>query len=83
MSRIDTICAGLLSTLPLTTAAAVVQWAGTEREQRLVTTLGRLAADANAAGLGSPAVILVGNAIGEAEAFCATDARHEDLAHAA
>jgi uroporphyrin-III C-methyltransferase len=63
-----------------------VQWAGTADERRLVTTLGRLADEANAAGLGSPAVILVGNAIGEAEAFTVRGfgrAASEGLAHAA
>jgi len=86
MSRIESICAGLMSTLPASTAAAVVQWAGSAGERRLVTTLGRLAAEANAAGLGSPAVILVGDAIGEAEAFGVLDSRHaasDGLAHAA
>ena len=86
MSRIESICAGLMATLPASTAAAVVQWAGTADERRLVTTLGRLAAEANAAGLGSPAVILVGNAIGEAEAFTVPGFGHaasDGLAHAA
>ncbi|BCL75153.1 uroporphyrin-III C-methyltransferase [Jeongeupia sp. HS-3] len=66
MSRIDSLAAGLMRTLPPCTPAAVVQWASTEREQRLVTTLGALAGDAETAGLGSPAIILVGEAVGEA-----------------
>jgi uroporphyrin-III C-methyltransferase len=42
-----------------------VQWAGGSNERRLVSRLDRLAADATRAGFGSPAVILVGSAIGE------------------
>jgi uroporphyrin-III C-methyltransferase len=64
MSRIASVAAGLTRTLPPATPAAVVQWASTAREQRLVTTLGQLARDALAAGLGSPAIILVGDALG-------------------
>ncbi|MDN0082763.1 uroporphyrinogen-III C-methyltransferase [Crenobacter sp. SG2305] len=63
MSRIASVATGLGRTLSPATPAAVVQWASTEREQRLVTTLEHLAADAHAAGLGSPAIILVGDAL--------------------
>jgi uroporphyrin-III C-methyltransferase len=73
MSRIESLAAALLKALPASTPAAVVQNAATPDERRLVTKLGTLAADASAAGLGSPAVILVGNAIGEAAAFEARD----------
>ncbi|GHD60044.1 uroporphyrinogen-III C-methyltransferase [Jeongeupia chitinilytica] len=66
MSRIGSLSDGLMRTLPSWTPAAVVQWASTDRERRLVTTLGALAGDAEAAGLGSPAIILVGEAVGEA-----------------
>ncbi|MCW3481320.1 uroporphyrinogen-III C-methyltransferase [Neisseriaceae bacterium JH1-16] len=64
MSRIASVAAGLARTLPASTPTAVVQWASTDREQRLVSTLGQLACDAQAAGLGSPAIILVGDALG-------------------
>jgi uroporphyrin-III C-methyltransferase len=66
MSRIDRICTALLKTLPTSTPAAVVQWAGSPQEQRLLSTLGTIAVDAAQAGMGSPAIILIGNAIGEA-----------------
>jgi uroporphyrin-III C-methyltransferase len=66
MTRIESLCASLMSALPASTPAAVVQWAGTPDERRWLGTLDRLAIDATEAGLGSPAVILVGNAIGEA-----------------
>lgn len=66
MSRIRQISQGLLAHLPAHTPTAVVQWASTARERRLLSTLGQLAADATAAGMGSPAIILVGPAVGEA-----------------
>jgi uroporphyrin-III C-methyltransferase len=69
MSRIANITESLMQTLPATTPAAVVQHAGSSNEKRLVSTLARIADDARAAGLGSPAVILIGGAIGEAAAF--------------
>ena len=66
MSRIDSICAALLAVLPRGTPAAVVQSAGTSDERRVLATLATIAAAAREAELGSPAVILVGEAIGEA-----------------
>ncbi|TKC86375.1 uroporphyrinogen-III C-methyltransferase [Trinickia terrae] len=69
MGRIEHVCARLGETLAASTPAAVVQWAGTSRERRLLSRLDRVAADAAAAGFGSPAVILIGDAIGEAEGF--------------
>lgn len=63
--RIGTIAGALLASLPADTPAAVVQWAGGIDERRLMTRLDRLAADATGAGFGSPALILVGDAIGE------------------
>jgi uroporphyrin-III C-methyltransferase len=64
MQRIDAIAASLGQHLPAYTPAAVVQWASTTRERRLLTTLGALSDDAREAGMGSPAIILVGDAIG-------------------
>jgi uroporphyrin-III C-methyltransferase len=66
MARVESICNALMMNLPGCTPAAVVQWAGTASERTWLGRLDRLAADATAAGLGSPAVILVGEAIGEA-----------------
>ncbi|MGF6569217.1 uroporphyrin-III C-methyltransferase [Paraburkholderia sp. GAS333] len=65
MRRIEKIASALLASLPANTPAAVVQWAGGIDERRLLTRLGRLATDAVDAGFDSPAVILVGSAIGE------------------
>lgn len=69
MKRIESICAALLGTLPASTPAAVVQSAGTASERHVVGTLGSIAMEASEAGLGSPAIILIGQAIGEAVAF--------------
>ncbi|MEK8069180.1 SAM-dependent methyltransferase, partial [Burkholderia contaminans] len=66
MSRVDSIAAGLLAVLSPSTPAAAVQWAGTPDERRWIGTLGDLARGIDEARLGSPAVILVGGAIGEA-----------------
>lgn len=65
MRRIESLAAALLASLPADTPAAVVQWAGGVNERRLLTRLDRLAADAASAEFGSPAVILVGSAVGE------------------
>ncbi|MCX7207998.1 MAG: uroporphyrinogen-III C-methyltransferase [Proteobacteria bacterium] len=66
MSRIAQVTAGLLKTLSPNTPAAVVQWASTTSERRLISSLEYLAVDAQAAQMSSPAIILVGEAIGEA-----------------
>lgn len=69
MSRLDSLCATLANALPSATPAAAVQWAGSANERRITGTLGTIAARVRAAGLGSPAIILVGSAIGEAASF--------------
>lgn len=74
MSRIAQISQGLLAHLPAHTPAAVVQWASTARERRLLSSLGQLASEASAAGMGSPAIILVGAAVGEAQSTLANAA---------
>jgi uroporphyrin-III C-methyltransferase len=65
-SRMAGIADALGAVLPPHTPAAVVQWAGTAKERRVLGTLADLAQTAQAAGIASPAVILVGGAIGEA-----------------
>lgn len=63
MSRITQIASGLLEGLPANTPAAVVQAASSEHERHLITTLSHLANDAAQAGMGSPAVIIVGKVL--------------------
>ncbi len=48
------------------TPAAIVQWASTAREKQVLTTVGEMAENTREAELSSPAVILVGEAIGAA-----------------
>lgn len=64
-SRLADIATALSGVLPSSTPAAVVQWAGTQQERRVLGTLGDIAQLADAASIASPAVILVGGAIGE------------------
>lgn len=66
VTRIEALTATLMEHLAPTTPAAAVQWAGTPQERRLVTSLGRLAADVRASGFASPAILLVGGAVSEA-----------------
>lgn len=68
MSRLAQVCAQLGAVLPGDTPAAVVQWAGTRNERRLLSRLDRVADEAAAAGFGSPTVILVGEALREVRA---------------
>ena len=53
----------LLRELPGSTPAAAVQHASLPHEQRVLTTLARLPADLAAAGIGSPAVIVIGDVL--------------------
>ena len=63
MQRLETIQAGLLAGLPASTPAALVQDASTSRERRLLSTLGTLAADARSHGIGSPAILIIGDVL--------------------
>lgn len=63
VSQLESIVAGLSDALPLSTPAALVQSATRADEQRLVSSLERIAADAQAAGIGSPAVLIVGDVL--------------------
>jgi uroporphyrin-III C-methyltransferase len=54
---------GLLQGLPAATPAAVVQHASLPLERRVVTTLGELGATIEREGLGSPAIIIVGDVL--------------------
>ena len=46
--------------LPRDTPCAVVQWATTEKERILYSTLAELAGDVDSAGLSSPAIVIIG-----------------------
>ncbi len=63
MQRLETIQAGLLAGLPAATPAALVQNASTPRERRLLSNLCTLAADARSHGIGSPAILIIGDVL--------------------
>jgi uroporphyrin-III C-methyltransferase len=67
---------GLLLGLPAATPAAVVQHASLPQQRQAVTTLGELGATIDREGLGSPAIIIVGDVLQGALALAlALDAR--------
>lgn len=63
MSQLESVQAGLLQALPANTPAAVVHATGTPAERRLQAPLGGLCEAVRAAGLGSPAIVLVGDVL--------------------
>ncbi len=60
---------GLSAALPTDTPAAAVQHASLPHQRRLVTTIGRLAQDLELHGLGSPAILIVGDVLAGAAAL--------------
>ncbi len=68
MAHLEAIAGGLLQAMPASTPAAAVEGAATAQERRLVATLGTLAARVRTEGLGSPAVLIVGDVLREAPA---------------
>ncbi|WP_192906713.1 uroporphyrinogen-III C-methyltransferase [Luteimonas marina] len=68
MRRIESLARALLRHLPACTPVAVVQVASQPGECRLLTTLHALALEAAGLVPGAPGVILVGPALGEAQA---------------
>jgi uroporphyrin-III C-methyltransferase len=55
---------------------ACVQWAGTEHQRTLYTDLARAPAEAAEAGLGAPAVVIVGEVVDLAPGALAVRAIH-------
>ncbi|NSX14280.1 uroporphyrinogen-III C-methyltransferase [Cupriavidus taiwanensis] len=83
MSRIAAIRDGLLAAgMPAVTPAAVVMHAGSAHARSWTGSLGTLA-QALAAGLGSPAVIVVGAVVGDAQALPELACSHVALAEPA
>lgn len=69
VSGVATIQQELLAGLPASTAASVIQNASLPSERHIVSTLGHLAEDMAQAGLGSPAVIVVGEVVAALKAL--------------
>ena len=63
MAHLPEVQQGLLAALPGSTPAAIVQHAGSAAERQVVTTLATLADCARRHGLGSPAIVLVGEVL--------------------
>jgi len=74
VSQLDAIVEGLTGTLSPRTPAALVQAATTAGERRLVSTLAAIAADARAAAIASPAVLIIGDVLCGAAALAAKPA---------
>ena len=70
MHKIDAVCQGLLAAgMAAAMPVAVIESASTPKERRCVSVLSEIAAAAQTAGLGSPAVIIVGDVVSEANAI--------------
>jgi uroporphyrin-III C-methyltransferase len=63
VSNVERIQADLLSGLPASTPVAIVQRASLPDQRHAVTTLGELASTVEREGLGSPAVMVVGDVV--------------------
>jgi len=63
VAQLPALQAGLLQGLPAHTPAAVVQHASLPQQRLAVTTLGALASTVRAQGLGSPAVLVIGDVL--------------------
>jgi uroporphyrin-III C-methyltransferase len=71
VAQLADIIAGLGDALGVDTPAALVQSASRDDERRLVSTLGGVVAAAQSAGIGSPAVLIVGDVLRGAAAVVA------------
>jgi len=63
VSAIETLQAGLLRSMPAATPAAVVQHASLPQQRQLLCTLGTLASQVRSEGIGSPAIVIVGDVL--------------------
>lgn len=79
--QLGAIVAGLCTTLPAHTPAALVQSASTPQEQRLVCTLATLQQCAARAGIASPAVLIVGDVLAAAASAPAASEPRVTAAH--
>ena len=63
IATVDALQAGLLQGLPAQTPVAVVQHASLPQQRHVVCTLNELVSEVNAQGIGSPAIIVVGDVL--------------------
>ncbi len=69
VATVESLQRGLLEGLPATTPVAVVQHASLATQRHVHATLGELAAAVQRAGLGSPAIIVVGDVLHAAQSL--------------
>ncbi|HEX6708520.1 MAG TPA: uroporphyrinogen-III C-methyltransferase [Albitalea sp.] len=69
VATVESLQRGLLEGLPASTPVAVVQHASLPSQRQLLSTLGDLAAAVRREGLGSPAIIVVGDVLHAANAI--------------
>jgi siroheme synthase len=70
MANLEAIVAALIAGgRPASTGVSVVQEGGTARQRALMSTLGDAVAEVAEAGLGSPAVVVVGDVVDAARAI--------------
>ncbi len=83
VASVPALQAGLLEALPGHTPAAIVQHASLPRQRSAVCTLAELAATIEREGLGSPAIIVVGDVVRGVRHACAELAQRKRHEHAA
>ena len=63
VTSIEALQSGLLQGMPSATPTAVVQHASLPQQRQLLCTLGSLAASVRAEGIGSPAIVIIGDVL--------------------
>lgn len=72
MRHLDAIAAALIAAgRPADEPVAVVQWASTPRERRLITRLGSVASECSREGIANPAVVVIGPVVALADQIAA------------
>jgi len=61
--NLEEIAKGLLKRKPPSTPAALIAWGTTGRQRTLSATLGKIAEEARAAGIGPPAILVIGEVV--------------------
>ena len=77
VATVESLQQGLLAALPASTPVAVVQHASLPTQRHLSATLGELAAEVRREGMGSPAIIIVGDVLRATQ--CLGQAARESL----
>jgi uroporphyrin-III C-methyltransferase len=73
VASIEALQAGLLTALPESTPAAVVQHASLPQQRQLICTLGTLSQTVRTEGVGSPSIVIVGDVLQGLRSAMSTD----------